>query len=80
MPPKHIERNNMKLGTKDNILDVVKYLDEQKLQYVLAVWSPPVEQKSDNVTLYSSFKKNQISKLCGVLKDSLIIEDKPELK
>lgn len=67
---------NKKNGSKDNILDLTKYLDEQKLQYIVAIWAPQEESnKVDNVTLYTSFKKNSIKKLSDVLKDSLIVEE-----
>lgn len=55
-------------GTRDNVLDVVKYLEQQKLQYVLAVWSPSKDDKSDDVSIYTSFEKNEMKRLCEVLK------------
>ncbi len=59
--------------TSDNIIDLTKYLEEQKLQYVLAVWSPESKDENiDRVNLYTNFEKNELPKLAQVLKESTI--------
>ncbi len=72
----------MKLSsTYDNILDLTKYLEEQKLQYVLAVWSPESKDENiDRVNLYTNFEKNELPKLAQVLKESTIEKEPPPSK
>ena len=68
------------IGTKDNILEVTKHLEEQNLQYILAVWQPTSSKDDkDNVTIYTTFEKNEIMKLSDALKDSILIKE-PNLK
>ncbi len=67
-------------GTKDNILALVRYIEEQKLQYVLAVWSPEQrEDKLDSVSLFTNFERGELKKLSEVLKVATVVEDKPKV-
>ncbi len=68
-------------GTHDNILDLVKLLEEQKLQFTIAVWSPKLStEDSDVAIIYTSFEKNEIKKLIEALKESQIIAEEPQTK
>ena len=68
-------------GTHDNILDLVKFLEEQKLQFVLSVWAPKLSTpNNDTAIIYTSFEKNEIKKLIEALKDSQIIAEEPQPK
>lgn len=69
----------MSIGTLDNILELLKLIEEQKLNYVLALWSPPKnEDTADEVTIYTSFEKNAIKKVSEVLKEGIVITDSPK--
>lgn len=63
-------------STKDNILDLLKYIEEQKLDYVLAVWEHQKDEKTDEVDIFTSYKTNEIKKLSEALKFATIIEPK----
>ena len=66
----------MSQGSKDNIFDLTKYLDEQKLKYVLAIWLPiPKNDKIDSVSVYTSFDKLEMKKLSEVLKNASVDEE-----
>ena len=68
-------------GTHDNILELVKLLEEQKLQFTIAVWSPrPSTGDNDTAIIYTSFEKNEIKKLIEALKESQIIAEEPQTK
>lgn len=68
-------------GTSDNVLQLTKYLEEQNLQYVLAVWSPPTKDEvNDAVTIFTSFDKGELKKLSDVLKDATVVKDEPKPK
>jgi hypothetical protein len=58
-------------GTHDNLLDLIKLVDSQNLQYVFAVWSPNAKDKYiDKVTVYTSFEKNELVRLSEALRMS----------
>ncbi len=67
-------------GTQDNILGLTKYIEEQKLQYVLAVWSPEErEDKLDSVSVFTNFERGELKKISEVLKVATVVEDKPKV-
>ena len=65
----------MGLGTKDNILELVKHIENQKLSYVLAVWSENNSQTEDDVCVYTSFESGEIPKLIAALNSSVPNQD-----
>ena len=70
----------MAKSTSDNILDLTKYLEEQKLQYVLTVWWPGKEKEKDDISIYSSFTKDALKKVVDVLKSAATVKDEPKKK
>ena len=67
------------MGTADNILQNIKLLEDQKLQYILAVWTPETKDNKDIVNLYTNFEKGEVKRLIEVLKSSTVesIQKKP---
>jgi hypothetical protein len=67
------------MGTADNILENIKLLEDQKLQYILAVWTPETKNDKDVVNLYTNFEKGEVKKLIEVLKGATVdaIQKKP---
>jgi len=66
-------------GTKDNIFDLIKYIEEQKLQYVLSVWNPNEKNKTEEVTFYTSLKKDGIKKLHKILGELIANENNDKI-
>ena len=60
------------MGTQDNILENIKHLEAQNLQYILAVWTPVTKDGKDVVNLYTNFERGEVKKLIEVLKNSTV--------
>lgn len=68
-------------NTSDNILDVLKVLKEQKLNYVLAIFEPNGKSnEKDFVNIYTSFENQGLNKLVEVLKEAKQIKEEPKIK
>lgn len=62
-------------GTSDNILDLVKFLEQQKLSYTLAIWSPQPDNQKDKVVIYTSFDKSELKKFNQAVQTGEIINE-----
>lgn len=60
-------------GTSDNILDLIKSLDHQKLKFVIAIWEDDSEDY-DKIKVYSSFDSYAKKKLINALQTATEIE------
>jgi hypothetical protein len=62
--------------SKDNILDLLKLVKQQKLNYIFALWPEKQTVKNkDTVVVYTSFEKSELAKLNQAIQNGEVISD-----